>query len=492
MFERYAENSRKSIFFARYEAHQAGTEFIETEHLLLGILRADWDLAQRLLPPESVESIGKQIRGSGKKISTAAVDLPLSQESKRVLERGAEEANRRNYANIEPRHLLLGLLKEYKCVAAGIMLEHGLTLPRLEEVAFAPKPAPQSLVHENSDVRDLTAAARAGTLGPLIGRERELERVIQILSRRTRNNPVLVGESGVGKDAIVQGLAQRIAHDAVPPRLSDRPVLAIDANALIASILDGKLLPIADQTNAILYVHGLFDLVEKRTAWSVIETIHSLELFLASAGRQCIATGTPAGLRLTQEKDQTLARHFEVVPVLAPSAEEAIQILSGAKQQYESFHGVTFADGAVEAAVYASRWFLRHRHLPDRAFDLIDDAGARVALRRGGSKIVTDGDVMEAVGDRAGVPLAAVRALLQTKQSDAMELVVKELTAQIPHGREWIESLAAYVAGCSAEDAEKLANTIRSAKITSNSDVRSESPPEKRKRKAARSAPPTA
>jgi ATP-dependent Clp protease ATP-binding subunit ClpA len=239
-------------------------------------------------------------------------------------------------------------------------------------------------------------------------------------------------------------------------------------------------------------VHGLFDLVEKRTAWSVIETIHSLELFLASAGRQCIATGTPVGLRLTQEKDQTLARHFEVVPVWAPSEEEAIQILSGAKQQYESFHGVTFANGAVEAAVYASRWFLRHRHLPDRAFDLIDDAGARVALRRGGSKIVTDGDVMEAVGDRAGVPLAAVRALLQTKQSDAMELLVKELTAQIPHGREWIESLAAYVAGCSAEDAEKLANTIRSAKITSNSDVRSESPPEKRKRKAARSAPPTA
>jgi ATP-dependent Clp protease ATP-binding subunit ClpC len=238
------------------------------------------------------------------------VDLPLSGEAKRVLMHGASEATRRNHEHIEPTHLLLGLLHEPKCEAAKIMLEHGLTPARLEEVGFKPvKSLPLA-----DGFRDLTAAGRSAFLGPLTGRERELERVIQILSRRSRNNPVLVGESGVGKGAIVEGLAQRIADGSVPPLLADRPVLAIDANALIASIKDGKLLPTADQTNAILYVPGLFDLAEKRSGWSVIETIHSVELFLAPGGRQCIATGTPFGLRLTQERDETLARHFEIVP----------------------------------------------------------------------------------------------------------------------------------------------------------------------------------
>jgi ATP-dependent Clp protease ATP-binding subunit ClpC len=461
MFERYTEKSRKAIFFARYEASQAGSQHIEAEHLLLGLLRTDEPLAQRLIRPESIESIRTQIhkRYSGRKKISTSVDLPLSEECKHVLAHGAEEALTRHHQHIEPQHLLLGLLREETCAAAAIMREHGLTFSFLEGVVFAPAQSSPPA----SDFRDLTAAARNRSLSPLIGRERELERAIQILSRRTRNNPVLVGEPGVGKSAIVEGLAQRIADEAVPPLLRGRPVFAIDANALIASILDGKLLPIADHAKAILYVDGLFDLAEKRTAWSVIETIHSVELFLASGGRQCIATGTPFGLRMTQERDETLARHFEVVAVMPPSEAEAIQIVSGAKQQYETFHGVTFADGAVETAVSASRWFLRHRQLPDRAFDLIDDAGARVALRREDSKIVTAGDVIEAAAERGGVPLAAVKNLLQTKQSDALELVVKELTAKIPHGREWIEGMAAYLAGCSAKEAEGLAKAIRGA-----------------------------
>jgi ATP-dependent Clp protease ATP-binding subunit ClpC len=460
MFEKYTEKSRQAIFFARYEACQTGSEYIETEHLLLGLLRTDEPLAQRLLKPESVESIPSQIheRYAGRARLLASADLPLSKECKNVLVHGDKESRSRHDRHIEPHHLLLGLLREETCEAAKIMREHGLTLSYLEEVVFAPpKPPPPA-----GDFRDLTAAARNHSLSLLIGRERELERTIQILSRRTRNNPVLVGEPGVGKSAIVEGLAQRIADDAVPPMLRGRPVFAIDANALIASILDGELLPIADHASAILYVDGLFDLAEKRTAWSVIETIHSVELFLASGGRQCIATGTPFGLRMTQERDETLARHFEVVSVLPPSEAEAIQIVSGAKQQYEKFHGVTFADGASETAVSASRWFLRHRQLPDRAFDLIDDAAARIALRQT-TKVVTADDVIEAAAERGRVPLETVRNLLQTKQSDALELVVKELTAQIPQGREWIEGMAAYLAGSSAQEAERLAKAIRGA-----------------------------
>jgi ATP-dependent Clp protease ATP-binding subunit ClpC len=480
MFERYTEAARKAIFFARYEASQTGSEHIETEHLLLGILQTDEALALRMLkPPENIASIRKQIYENiphRKKISTS-VDLPLSDECKRILAYGSEEAERRHDRHIEPRHLLMGLLREEKCLGAKILLERGVPRALLEKTDAPPNPASPP-----DDFRDLTTAARNGELGPLIGRERETERAIQILSRRTRNNPVLVGESGVGKNAIVQGLAQRIADGATPPLLTDRTVLALDASALIGPRLDEELLDFAHRANAILYVHGLFDLAEKRSAWGVMQTIHAIELFLVSGGRQCIATGTPLGLRFTVERAASLARLFEVVPVLPPNDEQAIQMVSGARQQYEKFHGVVFADGSIETAVAASRWFLRHRNLPDRAFDLIDEAGARVALRRHidpqklqrlrkkpkptpPGNIVTAEDVVETVAERAGVSVAAVKSLLQAKEVEQVERIVKELAVQIPGGgREWIESLAAHLAGCSAEEAERLAQAIRAVK----------------------------
>lgn len=366
------------------------------------------------------------------------------------------------------RHLLRGLLREPKCLGARILLEHGAEHWVLaDENVEAPKASPSP----PADFRDLTAAARNGELGPVIGREHELDRIMQILSRRTRNNPVLVGESGVGKNAIVEGLVQRIAGGATPPLLSDRTVLAMDATALIAPQQNQQLLDFAQRTNAILYVHGLFDLAEKGHAWGVTETIHAIELFIAS-GRQCIATGTPLGLRWTWERASTLAQRFEVVPVLAPSEEQAIAMVAGAKRQYETFHGVEFGEGSIETAVSASRWFLRHRHLPDRAFDLIDEAGARVASRRRGEPgeksspgAVAPEDIVETVANRAGVPMAAVKSLLHAKEVERLESIVKELAAQIPGGgRDWIESLAAYLAGCSAEETERLAEIIRKLK----------------------------
>jgi ATP-dependent Clp protease ATP-binding subunit ClpC len=297
MFERFTETARQAIFFARYEASQTGSDHIESEHLMLGILRTDEALALRLLkPPENIASIREHIHKlvpHRKKISTS-VDLPLSAECKRALAHGAEEAERRNSRHIEPRHLLLGLLREEKCLGAKILLERGVLLSILEQPpANAPKKSPLPSSPFPNDLRDLTAAAREGELGRLIGRERELERVLQILSRRTRNNAVLVGQSGVGKNAIVRGLVQRIADGAAPPLLADRTVLAMDASALIGLRQDEQLLDFARRTNTILYVHGLFDLAEKRAAWGVMETIHAVELFLAAGGRQCIATGTP-------------------------------------------------------------------------------------------------------------------------------------------------------------------------------------------------------
>ena len=243
MFERYTEKARRVIFFARYEASQFGSPFIETEHLLLGLLREDKQLANRFLRSHAaVESIRKQIEGHTtvrEKVSTS-VDLPLSHECKRVLAYGAEEAERLNHKHIGTEHLLLGLLREEKCFAAEILHERGLRLATIREElqrsqsekVAANRPKESSLLAEFS--RDLTQAAIDNSLDPLIGRDYELERVVQILCRRTKNNPVLIGEPGVGKTAIVEGLAQRIADGDVPSFLADKRILALDLSLIVA------------------------------------------------------------------------------------------------------------------------------------------------------------------------------------------------------------------------------------------------------------------
>jgi ATP-dependent Clp protease ATP-binding subunit ClpC len=244
MFERYTEKARRVIFFARYEASQFGSPYIETEHLLLGLLREDKALTNRFLRSHaSVESIRKQIEGHTtirEKVSTS-VDLPLSNECKRVLAYAAEEAERLSHKHIGTEHLLLGLLREEKCFAAEILHERGLRLSTIrEELARTSqeKSAPQRGQRESSLLsefsRDLTQSAMDNQLDPLVGRDNEVERVVQILCRRTKNNPVLIGEPGVGKTAIVEGLAQRIADGEVPSFLADKRILALDLSLIVA------------------------------------------------------------------------------------------------------------------------------------------------------------------------------------------------------------------------------------------------------------------
>ena len=240
MFERYTEKARRVIFFARYEASQFGSPYIETEHLLLGLIREDKALANRFLRSHAaVDSIRKQIEAHTtirEKVSTS-VDLPLSHECKRVLAYAAEEAERLSHKHIGTEHLLLGLLREEKCFAAEILHERGLRLSTIrEELArvqseklLSSRPKESSMLAEFS--RDLTVEAAEGKLDPLIGRESELERVVQILCRRTKNNPVLIGEPGVGKTAIVEGLAQRIASGDVLPFLSEKRILSLESLA---------------------------------------------------------------------------------------------------------------------------------------------------------------------------------------------------------------------------------------------------------------------
>jgi ATP-dependent Clp protease ATP-binding subunit ClpC len=483
MFEHYSKKARRSIFFARYEASQLGCRYIETEHVLLGILREDQDLARRLLgSTETIEDIRKAIeanRPAGAKPGTS-VDLPLGKELKRVLAQAAREAEQYQHRQIGCEHLLLGLWLEEKTLASRILREQGVTaarlqdqmmrLPRASAAGRPPAAEPASAPY----FRDLSAAAKDGTLGPMIGRKRELDRVIQILSRRTRNNPALIGEAGVGKSAIVCGLAQRIAANDVPPFLENRLILATHA----ASLVDRKhplrsgvefqelLSSHATYGQAILFVEGLFNLAAVRSSWGTLEAASALEPYLSGGRLQCIATGSRQGLELMRNTPGTLARHFEAVEVEPPDEEVAVKILYAVKPQYESFHGVSFGEGTIEAAVHASGRFLRHRFLPDRAIDLIDEAGARAKLRRDQSdRTVTPQDVEEAVAERLGVPLTEVRKLLELRQPNELRTVTDELLSRMPaDSREWMPLLAGYLVRCSREEADKLAEAVQAAK----------------------------
>jgi len=400
VFERYTEKARRVIFFARYEASQYGSPYIETEHLLLGLMREDKALANRFLRSHgSIESIRKEIEQRitiRERISTS-VEVPLSQESKRILNFATEEAERLGHRHVGTEHLLLGILREEKCFGAEILQERGLRLSTLREElarsagekAPAARPKETSLLAEFS--RDLTQAALEGQLDPLVGRERELERVIQILCRRTKNNPVLIGEPGVGKTAIVEGLAQRISDSDVPPFLADKRILSLDLSLIVAGTkyrgqfeerLKTIMKELMESQNSIVFIDELHTLVGAGSAEGSLDAANILKPALSRGEIQCIGATTPGEYRKSVEKDRSLERRFQAVKVGAPSEDEAIQVLEGVRERYEKFHAVSYTDEAIRYAVYLSSRYIPDRFLPDKAIDLIDEAGARVKLRQ--------------------------------------------------------------------------------------------------------------
>jgi ATP-dependent Clp protease ATP-binding subunit ClpC len=400
MFERYTEKARRVIFFARYEASQFGSPYIETEHLLLGLLREDKALTNRFLRSHaSIESIRKQVEGHipiREKVSTS-VELPLSQECKRVLAYAAEEAERLAHKHIGTEHLLLGLLREDKSFAAEILHERGLRLSTLREElsrsqsekVSANRAKETSLLSEFS--RDLTQAAMENQLDPLVGRENEVERVIQILCRRTKNNPVLIGEPGVGKTAIVEGLAERIAEGDVPSFLSDKRILALDLSLIVAGTkyrgqfeerLKTIMKELMEAQNSIIFIDELHTLVGAGSAEGSLDAANILKPALSRGEIQCIGATTPGEFRKSIERDRSLERRFQAVKVPPPDEAQTIKILFGIKERYEKFHAVTYADEAITHSVYLSSRYIPDRFLPDKAVDLIDEAGARVKLRQ--------------------------------------------------------------------------------------------------------------
>ncbi len=400
MFERYTEKARRVIFFARYEASQFGAPAIEPEHLLLGLMREDKTLTGRFFPRAqvSIESIRKEIEGRTllrEKISTS-VELPLAPETKRVLAYAHEESDRLQHRHIGTEHLLLGLLREDRSMAAEILYERGLRLNAVRD-EIARQSGTDTRGSQKKDTphlvefsRDLTDDASNDKLDPLIGREAEIERVVQILCRRTKNNPVLIGEPGVGKTAIVEGLAQRIVRGDVPSFLENKRILSLDLSLIVAGTkyrgqfeerLKQIMRELIENPQYIVFIDELHTLVGAGSAEGSLDAANILKPALSRGEIQCIGATTPAEFRKSIEKDRSLERRFQAVKVPPPSEEEAVEILDGVRERYESFHQVHYTDDALQAAVYQSHRYIPDRFLPDKAIDVIDEAGARVKLR---------------------------------------------------------------------------------------------------------------
>ncbi|MEO8724535.1 MAG: ATP-dependent Clp protease ATP-binding subunit, partial [Acidobacteriaceae bacterium] len=329
---------------------------------------------------------------------STSVDLPLSNECKRVLAYAAEEAERLSHKHIGTEHLLLGLLREEKSFAAEILQERGLRLNGIREELAKSTPSEkqpqqrqreQSLLSEFS--RDLTQSAMDQALDPLVGRDNEVERVIQILCRRTKNNPVLIGEPGVGKTAIVEGLAQRIADGEVPSFLAEKRILALDLSLIVAGTkyrgqfeerLKTIMKELMENQNAIIFIDELHTLVGAGSAEGSLDAANILKPALSRGEIQCIGATTPGEYRKSIEKDRSLERRFQSVKVPPPNEEDAVKIIMGIKDRYEKFHAVTYTDEAINFSVSHSNRYIPDRFLPDKAIDLLDEAGARVKLRQ--------------------------------------------------------------------------------------------------------------
>ncbi len=400
MFERYTERARRVLFFARYEASQLGSVSIETEHLLLGLIREGKGLTSRIFARShvSLEHIRKDIEGRTvfrEKVSTS-VEIPFSAETKRALQNAAEEADRLLHNYIGTEHLLLGILREERSVAAAILMEKGMRLGTVRDdvVALLNEKSQGARVKETPLLaefsRDLTELAARNSLDPLVGRDEELERVQHVLCRRTKNNAVLIGEPGVGKTAIVEGLAQKIVCGDVPHFLADKRILALDISLIVAGTkyrgqfeerLKAIMKELTENPNVIVFIDELHTLVGAGSAEGSLDAANILKPALSRGEIRCIGATTPAEYRKYIEKDRSLERRFQAVKVDAPDEKQTVTILLGIKDRYESFHDVEYTQEAIEAAVYQSSRYITDRFLPDKAIDLLDEAGARAKLR---------------------------------------------------------------------------------------------------------------
>ena len=403
MFERFTEKAIKVIMLAQEEARRLGHNFVGTEQILLGLIGEGTGVAAKVLKSMGVNLKDARIevekiigRGSG----FVAVEIPFTPRAKRVLELSLEEARQLGHNYIGTEHLLLGLIREGEGVAARVLENLGVDLTKvrtqvirmLGETAEVTSGASQGRTKTptlDEFGSNLTQMASEGKLDPVVGRAKEIERVIQILGRRTKNNPVLIGEPGVGKTAIAEGLAQRIANNDVPDILEEKRVVTLDIGLLVAGTkyrgeFEERLKKIMDEIrqagNVILVIDEVHTLIGAGAAEGAIDAANILKPALARGELQCIGATTLDEYRKHIERDAALERRFQPVMVGEPSVEETIEILYGLRERYEQHHKLKILDTALEAAAKLSDRYISDRYLPDKAIDLIDEAGSRVRL----------------------------------------------------------------------------------------------------------------
>jgi len=404
MFERYTEKARRVIFFARYEALQYGSQVISPEHILLGLMREDKTISARYFPFRNALSVEVMRREVEERIVLReripqSAELHLATETKRILAFASEESQFLKNRHIGPEHLLLGLVRQEGSIAAEILFQYGLRLKDVREEIARQNGFTNfhQISREKSEApnlqeftRDLTADAAEGKLDPLVGREKEVERIIEILCRRTKNNPVLIGESGVGKTAIIEGLAQRICDKNVPSFLENKRILSLDLSLIVAGTkyrgqfeerLKKIMAELKEHDRYIVFIDELHTLVGAGSAEGTLDAANILKPALSRGEIQCIGATTPNEFRKSIEKDKALERRFQPVKVVPPNEEEALLIVQGLAERYEAFHQIRYSKGALEAAVYQTNRYISDRFLPDKAIDVLDEAGSRAKLR---------------------------------------------------------------------------------------------------------------
>src|SRR5438093_13478831 len=401
MFEKYNEKARRALFFARYEASKLGSRVIESEHILLGVLREGEEIIKEIFSRFNVkpEQIRREVEGDRlfvDRISSSA-ELPLSEESKKILAYAAHEAESMLHQYVGTEHLLIGILRVESSTAARILTAKGLNVYGVREETISilkereADKQKKELPFLAEYARDLTQMAHQAQFDPLIGREKEVERIIQILSRRTKNNPILLGEPGVGKTAIVEGLAQRIVDGNVPLFIANKRILSLDLSLIVAGTkyrgqfeerLKGIIKELKENPDIIIFIDEIHSLIGAGSAEGSLDAANRLKPALSRGEVSCIGATTLKEYRKYIEKDRSLLRRFQAIHVTAPSEVETFEILEGVKDRYEQFHKVRYSAEAIKTAVYQSNRYITDRFFPDKAIDILDEAGAKVKLKR--------------------------------------------------------------------------------------------------------------
>ncbi|WP_338752587.1 ATP-dependent protease ATP-binding subunit ClpC [Bacillus sp. FJAT-52991] len=404
MFGRFTERAQKVLALAQDEAIRLGHSNIGTEHILLGLVREGEGIAAKALyglglSSEKIQQEVEKLIGRGEGSTQTVHYTPRA---KKVTELSMDEARKLGHSYVGTEHILLGLIREGEGVAARVLSNLGVSLNKARQQVLQLLGSNESNGHQggaassvntptlDSLARDLTVIAREGSLDPVIGRSKEIQRVIEVLSRRTKNNPVLIGEPGVGKTAIAEGLAQQIINNEVPETLRNKRVMTLDMGTVVAGTkyrgeFEDRLKKVMDEIrqagNIILFIDELHTLIGAGGAEGAIDASNILKPSLARGELQCIGATTLDEYRKYIEKDAALERRFQPIQVDEPTLEESIQILKGLRDRYEAHHRVSITDEAIEAAVKMSDRYISDRFLPDKAIDLIDEAGSKVRLR---------------------------------------------------------------------------------------------------------------